>query len=131
MCVIYLLRIILLLNKIRVRNFRRFGWNKNFLTTKISQITVYVHVCSGIPYNWKFSPSENFCQFHHQLLLAKFLSTNFLSCDNDYVEDMVTFYCVDKNLFHEYFYNAKVDVTGRAWQNFWLCGRYIKFNATC
>ena len=40
MCAIYLLRIILLVNNIRVRNFRHFGWNENFLTTKISRITV-------------------------------------------------------------------------------------------
>ena len=40
MCAIYSLRIILLVNNIHVRNFRRFGWNENFLTTKISRITV-------------------------------------------------------------------------------------------
>ena len=39
-CAIYSLRIILLVNNIRVRNFRRFGWNENFLTMKISRITV-------------------------------------------------------------------------------------------
>ena len=42
-CAIYSLRIILLVNNIRVRNFRRFGWNENFLTTEISRITVYMH----------------------------------------------------------------------------------------
>ena len=38
--ILYSLCIILLVNNIRVRNFRRFGWNENFLTTKISRITV-------------------------------------------------------------------------------------------
>ena len=37
-----MLRIILLVNNIRVRNFRRFGWNENFLTTKNSRITVCI-----------------------------------------------------------------------------------------
>ena len=41
MCAIYSLRIILLVNNICVRNFRRFGWNENFLTMKISRITVH------------------------------------------------------------------------------------------
>ena len=47
-CAIYSLRIILLVNNIRVRNFRRFGWNENYLTTKNSQITV---VCVCIVHN--------------------------------------------------------------------------------
>ena len=47
MCAIYSLRIILLVNNIRVRNFRCFGWNENFLTTKVSRITVYEFVEKG------------------------------------------------------------------------------------
>ena len=49
MCAIYSLRIILLVNNIRVRNFRRFGWNENFLTTKNSRITVLYLTMSSLP----------------------------------------------------------------------------------
>ena len=42
-------------------------------------------------YRRKFSPGENFRQFRHLLSLANFLSANFLSCVNDYIEDMATF----------------------------------------
>ena len=46
MCAIYSLRtcIILLVNNICIRNFHCFGWNEKFLTTKISRITVLLHV---------------------------------------------------------------------------------------
>ena len=40
--------------------------------------------------------ARNFRQFHHLLLLVNFLSTNFLSCVNDYNEDMVTFTALTK-----------------------------------
>ena len=39
-CAIYSLSIMLLVNTIYIRNFRRFWWNDNFLTTKITRITV-------------------------------------------------------------------------------------------
>ena len=62
-----------------------------------------------VPYSWKFSPGENFRQFCHVLSLAKFfLSVNFLSRDNDYIEDMATFTALAKIYSTEYFCNAKV-----------------------
>ena len=45
---------------------------------------LHVHVL----YSQKFSPEEDFHQFHHLFLSAKFLSANFLSCVNDYMEDI-------------------------------------------
>ena len=53
-------------------------------------------------------PGENLCQFHHLLLLAKFLSHKFLSCVNDYIEDMATFTALAKIYSTEYFCNTKV-----------------------
>ena len=51
-------------------------------------------------YKRKFLPEENFCQFRHVLLLAKFfLSANYLSHANDYIEDMATFTAFGENLF--------------------------------
>ena len=57
---------------------------------------------------WKFSPGENFCQFRHLLSLAKFLSHEFLSCVNDYIEDMATLIALVKIYFTEYFCNTKL-----------------------
>ena len=45
----------------------------------------------------------NFRQFRHVLLLAKFLS-----CVNDYVEDMATFTALARIYSTEYFCNTKV-----------------------
>ena len=47
--------------------------------------------CTYVLYTWKFSPGENFRQFHHLLSLAKFLSHEFFSSYvNHYIEDMAT-----------------------------------------
>ena len=42
-----------MVNNIRVRNFHRSGWNENFLTTKISRITILrrVHKFNIINYS--------------------------------------------------------------------------------
>ena len=64
-------------------------------------------------------PGENFC---HLLSLVKFLFTNFLSCVNDYVEDMATFTTLMKNYSTKSFCNAKVAGLGKffAQRKFWL-----------
>ena len=59
-------------------------------------------------YSWKFSSGGNFHQFRHLLLLAKILSTNFLFCVNDYIEDMVTFTALVKIYSTKYFCSTKV-----------------------
>ena len=46
---------------------------------------------------------RNFHQFRHLLLLAKVLSTNFLSCVNGYMEDMATFTTLVKIYSIKYF----------------------------
>ena len=50
----------------------------------------------------------NFRQFRHLLSLVKFLYENFLSCINDYIEDMVTFTALAKIYSTEYFCTTKV-----------------------
>ena len=66
-----------------------------------------------ILYRRKFSPGENFCKFRHLLLYDKiFLSVNFLSCVNDYIEDMATFTALAKIYSIEYFCNTKVSGLG-------------------
>ena len=63
----------------------------------------------------KFSPGEKFYQFHHLLSVVKFLSMDFLSCVNDYVQDMATFTTFGEILFHQIF----LQYSGTwAWQNF-------------
>ena len=62
---------------------------------------------------WKFLPGENFCRFCHQLSLAKFLSCEFLSRVNDYIEDMVTFTALAKIYSTKYFCNTKVSGVGK------------------
>ena len=50
----------------------------------------------------KFLPGENFANFATCSLLAKFLSVNFLSSVNDYIEDMVTLTALAKiGIFHK------------------------------
>ena len=50
-----------------------------------------------IPYSRKFLPGEKFHKYCHPHLLAKFLSANFLSYVNNYVEDiMATFTTLTK-----------------------------------
>ena len=71
------------------------------------ELHTYVSIAS---YRQKFSPGENFRQFPHLLSLAKFLAHKFLSCFNDYIEDMVTFTALVKNYSAEYFCNTKVHV---------------------
>ena len=63
----------------------------------------------------KFSPGENFHQFHHLLLLA-----NFLPCVNDYIEDMASFTTLAKIYSIEYFCSIKVAGLGEIFvqQNF-------------
>ena len=58
-----------------------------------------------ILYSRKFLPGEN---FRHLLSIAKFLSVNFLSCVNDYIEDRVTFTALAKIYSTKYFSKAKV-----------------------
>ena len=55
----------------------------------------------------KYRIAENFGQFRHLLLLAKFVSVNFLSCVNDYIEDMAIFTALAKIYSTEYFCNTK------------------------
>ena len=68
-----------------------------------------------IPYNQKFSPGENFHQFHHLVLLAKICSAICLSCLNDYIEYniMVTFTALTKIYSIEYFCNTTVPGLGK------------------
>ena len=56
----------------------------------------------------------------HLLSLAKFLSYKFLSCVNDYIEDMATFTTLAKIYCTEYFCNTKVAGLGEIFvkQNF-------------
>ena len=42
-----------------------------------------------MPYTWKISPGENFVTFN--LPSGNIYHANFLSCVNDYIEDMATF----------------------------------------
>ena len=65
-------------------------------------------------YSQKFSPGENFCQFCCLLLLAKFLSANFLSGINDCIEDMMIFTRLAKIYSTEYFCNTKVPGLGES-----------------
>ena len=81
-------------------------------------------ICSKLPYSWKFSPGENFHQFRHLLLLAKFLSENFLSCVNDYREDMLIFTTLAKIYSTEYFCNRKVAGLGEYFQRKFSAIRY-------
>ena len=50
--------------------------------------------------------------FYYLLSLAKFLA-NFLSCVNDYIEDMATFTTLAKIYSTEYFCNTKVAGLGK------------------
>ena len=53
-------------------------WGATFLAVGIAAaIAVLVKVKMCIPYTWRFSPRENFHQFHHLLSLVKFLSHEF------------------------------------------------------
>ena len=54
-------------------------------------------------YTQRFSPGENFRQFHHLLSLANFYHTNLLSCVNLYIEDMGTFTVLAKSYSLKYF----------------------------
>ena len=74
-------------------------------------------VCAKIHFCWfsnrwkvrtKYRIAGNFWQFRHLLSLAKFLSVNFLSCVNDYIEDMAIFTALVKIYSTEYFCNTKV-----------------------
>ena len=57
----------------------------------------------------KFLPGESFHQICHLFSLVKFLSREFfLSCVNDYIEDMVTFTALAKIYSTEYFCITKV-----------------------
>ena len=62
--------------------------------TTIISYTVYVEIFT----RRKFSPISP-----SALIGEIFYRTNFLSCVNDYIEDMATFYCIGKNLFHQIF----------------------------
>ena len=66
------------------------------------------HCLLILPYSQKFSLGENFRQFRHLLLLAKFLSVNILSWVNDYIEGMATFTALAKIYSTKYFCNTKV-----------------------
>ena len=60
MCTIYLLCIILLVNNIRVRNFRHFGWNGKFFNNKnFANYSCYMY----IKYTLTCSRSEGFSFF--------------------------------------------------------------------
>ena len=50
---------------------------------------------------------RNFCQFH------QYVSCEFLSCVDDYTEDMVTFTALAKIYSSEYFCNARVVEIGK------------------
>ena len=52
-------------------------------------------IIQKILYSRKFSPGENFHQFHH-LVLMKFCSVNFLSCVNDCIDYIATFTALAK-----------------------------------
>ena len=67
---------------------------------------------NSLLYGWKFSPGENFYQFHHLLLLAKILSMNIFSGVDDCIEDMVTFTLLAKILSANYSCNIEVHVAG-------------------
>ena len=61
-----------------------------------------------IPYGQKYSPRENFANFATGLHGWNFYPANFLSCINDYTEDMATFTALAKIYSSEYFCNARV-----------------------
>ena len=57
----------------------------------------------------KFLLGENFHKFHHLVFsLVKILSAIFLSCVNDYIEDIANFTTLVKIYSTEYFCNTKV-----------------------
>ena len=65
---------------------------------------VYIQISKALPYTWKFSPGENFCQFRLWVLLAKFFSANiFTRCRA---------LCLDQST--HYF----LEGSSRAWRNF-------------
>ena len=82
-----------------------------FFVAKPGQHVCYhVDVSTHILCGWKFLPREDFYLFCHLLLLARILSTNFLSCVNNYlhVEDIATFTALVKIYSTKYFSNTKV-----------------------
>ena len=68
---------------------------------------MFVHSSINLRYSQKFPPGENFHQFATCFLLVKI----FLSCSNDYIEDMVTFTTL-ANLFHQIFLQYKGSCMG-------------------
>ena len=62
----------------------------------------YSRIDIEVPYRRKFSPGENFRQFCHLLSLAKFFIREYLSCVNDYIEDMAIFTALVKIYSLEY-----------------------------
>ena len=62
----------------------------------MADLITRTHCVANVPYTRKFSPGEKFRQFHHPLLLAKFLSHEHFVLCNDYIEDMATFTALAK-----------------------------------
>ena len=80
----------------------------------------------------KFLPGENFANFTICSHWRNIYHANFLSCVNDYIEDMATFTASVKFYSIEYFCNTKVHISGvgeifvkrkfsRIWYYFHLC----------
>ena len=55
----------------------------------------------------KYHMCGNFCQFGHLLSLAKFYHANFLTCVNDYIEDMADLYHLVRIYSHQIFKGRK------------------------
>ena len=87
-----------------------------------------MYILHNTVYTEIFTRRKNFRQFHHLLSLAKILSANYLSCVNDYIEDMATFIALVKICSTGYFCNTKIAWLGEFFssKNFHVHSTYYR-----
>ena len=106
--------------------FAQWSWQLHSMGTVLAEVNSFILMCGSCLKNytknlisnnlWAFWEYHICGNFRQEKIFAdfticsywrKFYHANFLSCVNDYIEDMVTFTALAKIYFTEYFCNTK------------------------
>ena len=103
----------LILESKQVRHFSQWDVQSLCWTLTKPSVFVFISAFSTIPYKWKFSPGENFHQFHHLLPLREFYPR---------ICFLLVFTALAKIVSLENYYDTKIAGLGKisSHENFWL-----------